>query len=115
MRYEVTTLLTPGEALARAIRHFGPEGMGLAVTAQTHHRVVLQGGGGHVLVTVQPGVETTLELETREWDHAVQQFMAQVSGRRRWWHRLLGRKRQSPVAPTAFPILNNGRNTPHRQ
>jgi hypothetical protein len=113
MRYEVTTRLTPGEALARAIRHFGPQGMGLAVTAQTHHSVVFQGGGGHVMVTVQPGVETTLELETREWDHAVRQFMAQVSGRRRWWHRLLRRKRQPPAPPPSFTILNNGQNSRH--
>jgi hypothetical protein len=113
MRYEVTTLLTPDEALARAITYFGPEGMRLAVTTQTPRGVVFQGGGGHVMITVQPGAETTLELETREWDYAVQQFMAQVSGRRRWWHRLLRRKRQPPAPPPSFTILNNGKNTRH--
>jgi hypothetical protein len=111
MRYEVTTALTPGEALERAIRHFGPAGLGLAVTAQTPRSIVFQGGGGHVLVTLQPGNETRLELETREWDYAVQQFMAQVSRRRRWWHRLLRRTRQPPAPPAAFTILNNGQNT----
>jgi hypothetical protein len=111
MRYEVTTPLTPGEALARAIAHFGPGGMGLAVTTQSHRSVVFQGGGGHVMITIQPGAETTLELETREWDYAVQQFMAQVSGRRRWWHRLFRRPRPSPASPTSFTILNNGKNT----
>jgi hypothetical protein len=113
MRYEVTTLLTPEEALARALTHFGPGGMGLAVTTRTHRSMMFQGGGGYVMITVQPEVETTLELETREWDHAVQQFMAQVSGRRRWWHRLLRRKRQPPASPPSFTILNNGKNTHH--
>jgi hypothetical protein len=111
MRYEVTTALTPGEALERAIRHFGPGGLGLAVTAQTSRSVVFQGGGGHVLITMQPGSETRLELETREWDYAVQQFMAKVSGRRRWWHRLLRRTRRPPDPPVSFTILNNGKNT----
>jgi hypothetical protein len=85
--------------------------MGLAVTTQTHRSVVFQGGGGHVMITVQPGAETTLELETREWDYAVQQFMAQVSGRRRWWHRLFRRTRQPPAPPASFTILNNGKPT----
>ena len=113
MRYEVTTLFTAEEVLARAMTHFGPGGMGLAITTQTTRSVVFQGGGGHVMITVQPGTETTLELETREWDYAVQQFMGQVSGRRRWWHRLLRRKQQPPAAPPSFTILNNGKNTRH--
>jgi len=29
MRYEVTTQLTPAEALQRSIMHFGPQGVGL--------------------------------------------------------------------------------------
>jgi hypothetical protein len=113
MRYEVTSLLTPDEVLGRAIAHFGPGGMGLTVTAQTHRSVVFQGGGGHVMITIQPGAETRLELETREWDYAVQQFMAQVSGRRRWWHRLFRRRRPAPAPPPSFTILNNGNNIRH--
>jgi len=45
--------------------------------------VIFQGGGGHVAVTAclskSPGKKTTVELETREWDYAVRQFMAQVA------------------------------------
>jgi hypothetical protein len=82
--------------------------MGLTIAAQTYRSVVFQGGGGHVMVTIQPGGETTLELETREWDYAVQQFMAEVSRRRRWWHRLLRRKRRPPTPLPSFTILNNG-------
>jgi hypothetical protein len=111
MRYEVSTALTPDEALERAIRHFGPGGLGLVVTAQTPRSVVFQGGGGYVLMTILPESETRLELETREWDYAVQQFMARVSGRRRWWHRLRRRPRQPPAPAVSFTILNNGKNT----
>jgi hypothetical protein len=39
---------------------------------------VFKGGGGYVAITAQPGDKTTLELETREWDRAVRQFMAEV-------------------------------------
>ena len=109
MRYQVTTALTPRDALEYALTHFGPGGLGLAITSQTHLGLVFQGGGGYVAITVQPGAETTLELETREWDYAVRQFMGQVSRRRRWWHHMLRRKRRPPPAPPTFTILNNGK------
>jgi hypothetical protein len=78
LRYEVTTKLTPQEALARAITYFGPGGQGLEITSQGNLSLVFQGGGGYVAITAQPGDKTTLELETREWDYAVRQFMAEV-------------------------------------
>jgi len=78
MRYEVTTTLTPREALERAAVHFGPRGEGLDISGRDECCITFQGGGGYVTVTAQPGEETTLELETREWDRAVQQFMQQV-------------------------------------
>jgi hypothetical protein len=109
MRYQVVTVLTPREALAHAMTHFGPGALGLAVTSQTPFGLVFQGGGGYVAVTVQAGAKTTLELETREWDYAVRQFMGQVSRRRRWWHQLLRRTRRPPPEPLTFTILNNGK------
>ena len=78
MRYEVTTKITPQEALARALAYFGPGGQGLAITSQGDLSLVFQGGGGYVAITAQPGDKTTLDLETREWDYAVRQFMAEV-------------------------------------
>ena len=78
MRYEVTTKLTPQQALERAVAYFGRGGQGLEITSQGDLSLVFQGGGGHVAITAQPGDETTLELETREWDYAVQQFMKEV-------------------------------------
>jgi hypothetical protein len=114
MRYQVTTALTPQEALAQALAHFGPGGLGLAVMSQTPLGLVLQGGGGYVAVVVQPGTETTLELETREWDYAVRQFMIRVSQRRRWWQRWFRRKRPPTSPPPTFTILNNGHSS-HRR
>jgi hypothetical protein len=113
MRYQVTTELTPRDALERAMMHFGSHGLGLTVTAQTPLGLVFQGGGGHVAITVQPGDETTLELETREWDYAVRQFMTQCRRRRHWWQRVLRRKRRTPSPPSGFSILNNGNNADH--
>jgi hypothetical protein len=106
MRYEVTTGLTPHEALERATAYFG-RGVGLHAIAQTPQRLVFQGGGGHVAITVQPGATTTLELETREWDVAVQRFMGQVSHRPRWWARWWRRKRPAAPPSSGFTILNN--------
>ena len=80
MRYEVTTKLSPQQALAYAKDYFGPQGVGLEVIDEEETSVTLQGGGGHVSVVACPGEKkTTLELETREWDYPVRQFMQRVS------------------------------------
>jgi hypothetical protein len=78
MRYEVTTALTPQEAFERASAHFGPQGFGLEMTSRDERCLVFEGGGGYVAITSQTGEKTTVELETREWDYAVQQFMKQL-------------------------------------
>jgi hypothetical protein len=107
MRYETTTVLTPGEALEQALRDFGPTGLGLQVTSKSNLALIFQGGGGHIALTAHPGPRTTLELETREWDHAVQQFMARVPRRRPWWRRWWRRKGAAGASPTTFNILND--------
>jgi hypothetical protein len=58
-------------------------------------------------VTAQPGAETTLAFETREWDYAVKQFMEQVSRRRPWWQRWWGRKRQGTTRQASFTVLDH--------
>jgi len=80
MRYEVATKLSPQEAIAYAKGYFGPQGVGLAIMDENDLCITLQGGGGHVSVVACPGEKkTTLELETREWDYPVRQFMQKVS------------------------------------
>jgi len=79
MRYSVATALAPQAAIAYAKDYFGPQGVGLEVIDEHDTCVTLQGGGGHIAVVACPGdQQTTLELETREWDYPVQQFMREV-------------------------------------
>jgi hypothetical protein len=78
MRYEVTTSLTPQQVMERAAAHFGPQGLGLETTSRDERCLVFEGGGGYVALKIQPGDKTTVELETREWDRVVEQFMSQV-------------------------------------
>ena len=107
MRYQVTTLLTPREALEQALADFGPGGLGLQLMSQTNLSVVFQGGGGHIAVTAEPGAQTTLEIETREWDYGVQQFMAHVQRRPPWWQRWWRRKQPAPARSASFTVLRN--------
>jgi hypothetical protein len=107
MRYQVTTTLTPREALEQALADFGPGGLGLQITSQNNLDLVFQGGGGHIAVTAQPGAETTLELETREWDYAVEKFMARVHRRRPWWQRWWRRKRPGTSRPASFTVIDH--------
>ena len=107
MRYEVVTELTPRQALEQALADFGPGGLGLQLTSQQNLALVFQGGGGYIAITAQPGATTTLELETREWDYAVQQFMARVHRRRPWWQRWWRRKKSEPSGPPSFTILRD--------
>jgi hypothetical protein len=106
MRYAVITGLTPRQALELAITHFGPQGAGLSIVSQTNLGLEFQGGGGHVMISAQAGKKTTLELETREWDFAVQEFMAQVSRLPHWWSRWWPRKKTA-ARPSSFQVLNN--------
>ena len=107
MRYQVTTTLIPREALEQALADFGPGGLGLQITSQTNLSLGFQGGGGYITVTAQPGARMTLELETREWDVAVQRFMARVQRRCLWWQRWWPRKRPDTSRPASFTILDN--------
>jgi hypothetical protein len=107
MRYQVTTTLTPRQALAQALADFGSGGVGLQITSQSNLGLVSQCGGGHIAVTAQPGAETTLALETREWDYAVEKFMARVHRRRPWWQRWRRRPRPGTSRPASFTVLDH--------
>ena len=82
MRYEVKTHLTPPETMQEAIEYFGTQGVGLELTHQDHACLIFQGGGGHVAVTVDANgggkSQTTVQLETREWDYPVRKFMGKL-------------------------------------
>lgn len=99
MRYEVMTSWTPEEVIEYARAYFGPGSTGLEVTSQTAQSILLQGGGGYVAIQVQSGAHTTVDIETREWDYPVHQFMGRI-GRRRWWSNGWWR-RFKPTTPKA--------------
>lgn len=111
MRYEVTTSLTPEEVIEEACNYFGPGRTGLEVTSQTSQGIVFQGGGGYVAIQIQPAAETIVDLETREWDYPVQQFMARI-GQRRWWSKWWRRRSNAAAAKARASEANRTQEAP---
>ena len=74
MRYETTTNLDSAEALAAAERFFAGD-YGIAARTRGPQMIAFEGGGGHVVISITTEQPTTLEIETREWDRAVVEFM----------------------------------------
>lgn len=80
MRYSVETKLDADAVYERAEAYFGPEGNGLEIIESTpgccaHFETEL----GHVRVEIREGEKkTTVELETREYDIQVRDFMRQL-------------------------------------
>jgi hypothetical protein len=79
-RYSVGTRLDPEEAIRQAVAYFGKGGLGLDVDVDEPNPccAYFEGGGGYVRVMVAGGKEATVDLETREWDYHVKQFMRQI-------------------------------------
>ncbi len=77
MLYETTTKLASDEALARAEQFFAGD-LGLTVHQRGAGELRFEGGGGHVAVRITGENPTTLELETREWDNSVREFMLKL-------------------------------------
>lgn len=77
-RYAVKTELSPEETIDEVVRFF--EGaIGLTLEERSECCVYLTGGGGHVSVTATDTEgDTTAEIETREWDTQVREFMRRI-------------------------------------
>jgi hypothetical protein len=86
MRYEVQTYMTPQEVIESAIAFFGVD-LDLELHNQAFDTLHFVGGGGHVTLSLRDEVPVSVELETREWDAQVEEFMARMA-RKRWWRRL---------------------------
>ena len=79
-RYGVETKLDPEKTLEQAVAFFGGGGLGLDVVEHSACCAFFEGGGGHVRVMVSGGEKkTAVELETREWDYDVKQFMRRIA------------------------------------
>lgn len=76
MRYSLETKLSPETVMTEAHAYF--EKLGLKVSRDEEDALCLEGGGGHVTVTVCPGIRTSIEIETQEWDDAVKNFMLKI-------------------------------------
>lgn len=86
MRYEVQTYITPQEIIETAISFFGVD-WDLELQRQAYNSLHFVGGGGHVTLTLRDENPVSVEIETREWDAQVEEFMARLA-RKRWWRRL---------------------------
>jgi hypothetical protein len=86
MRYEVQTYMTPQEVIESAIAFFGVD-VDLELQSQAFDALHFIGGGGYVTLTLKDEEPVVVELETREWDAQVEEFMARIA-RKRWWRRL---------------------------
>jgi hypothetical protein len=86
MRYEVRTYMTSAEVTQAAIEFFGVD-LALELQSQAFDALHFVGGGGHVTLTLKDEDPLTAELETREWDAQVEEFMQRIA-RKRWWRRL---------------------------
>lgn len=79
IRITKETKLTPAEILERASSFFGKGGLGLKETDRNPCCVFFEGGGGHVSVTViEEDNNRSVEVETREWEYQVKQFMGKL-------------------------------------
>ena len=76
--YSVYTRLSSEDALKEAVAYFGGE-LGLELANENACCVSFVGGGGHITVTARSEEKrTVVDLETREWDYHVKQFMRRV-------------------------------------
>lgn len=76
---ELKTKLNPEEVVKRAIEFFGPEGYGLEIKEQSENCVYFEGGGGGVEVTASiKDNEISVELQSREWDFQVKEFIDKI-------------------------------------
>jgi hypothetical protein len=86
MRYEVQTYMTPEEVIDTAVSFFGVD-LDLELQSQGMGALHFVGGGGHVTLVLKDEEPVSIELETREWDVQVEEFMARIA-HTRWWRRL---------------------------
>ncbi len=78
-RMVIKTKLSPEEAIKRAVEFFGPHGYGLEVKEQSADCASFEGGGGGVEITACTEEKgASVELESREWDYQVTEFIGKI-------------------------------------
>jgi hypothetical protein len=75
-RYSTDVRLEAKKVVENAIAYFGEAGLGLKIRERSGCCVFFDGGGGHVnLFTELLEKKTRVNLETREWDYQVKNFL----------------------------------------
>ena len=71
--------LKPEDIIKRAVNFFGAKGLGLILKEEDKTSVYLEGGGGGVRVSTSAGKKgSVIDVETREWESQVKNFLATI-------------------------------------
>jgi hypothetical protein len=76
MRYGVSTHLAPEKVIEKAVEYF--EKLGLEITQRDEDSVCMEGGGGHVTLSVCGEDQTDVDILTEEWDQKVKEFIQRI-------------------------------------
>jgi hypothetical protein len=76
-RYGVKTNLSPSEVIEEAVNYFKGE-WGLDIVKKSQEMVCFESKLGHVTITICRNDKTDVDLETREFDNAVKEFMTKI-------------------------------------
>ena len=80
LKIATKTKLSPEDAIKRAVEFFGPNGYRLEVKVQLPDYASFEGGGGGIQVVAHvEGKETSVDIESREWDYQVKEFIGKIS------------------------------------
>ena len=78
--YEKTVKKDLKKVKDEAKKFFGADGLGLELKTDEDCCLSFEGGGGHVSLALsnENKKETTVEVETREWDYQAKQFLKKI-------------------------------------
>ncbi len=84
IHYETASDRPAQDILQQARTYFGtgPEGLGLALSAEQPQSLEFSGGGGSVTVAVQADGRPQVQVTARQWTYQAEQFTRQVSRER---------------------------------
>jgi hypothetical protein len=73
------TKLKPAEVIEKAIKFFGPKGLGLTINEQDKCNAYFEGGGGGVRITAATSPKgSQVDIETREWESQTKEFLGKL-------------------------------------
>jgi hypothetical protein len=78
IHYGKETRLHPGKVVDKAKSFFGQDGLGLEITDEGEGCIRFEGGGGYVSVVccnAKAKKRTDVDLEAREWEYQVKEFI----------------------------------------